>query len=162
MGAEGSNPVALRRAAAARWTQGEERLFLDGLAATLDSDEAARLSGRSRASAYARRRNDPDFARAWDRAIGTGYVELEAALLRDMLFGHDVEEITLDASGAVTGRKVKRGRDHRAALAMLDKWRDHMATTRDGGDAGPDTDSAVARVRAMLDEIRRKRADAGG
>lgn len=144
------------------WTKEDDRAFMEALAETLNVSEAARMTGKSRAGAYARKQRYPAFARAWDRAIDIGYAELEAALLRDLLFGGEVEEVTLDGEGAIKTRKIRRGRDQRVALAMLDRWRDHVMRTRQGMMArGPETPGNVARLKKALAELRERRAAAG-
>lgn len=158
----GQARVQLRQRRKDGWTKEDVRAFMTALAETLNVSEAARIVGKSRAGAYARKQRYPEFAKAWDRAIDIGYCELEAALLRDLLFGAEEEEVTLDGDGAVKTRKIKRGRDQRVALAMLDRWRDHVTRTRQGAAGqGPETPSAVAKLRKMLAEVREKRAETG-
>ena len=54
--------------------------FLDSLRVTGNISAAARLVGKSRASLYRMRRNDPDFAVAWHDALeeAVDWLELEA------------------------------------------------------------------------------------
>ncbi len=158
----GQARAQMRRARKDAWSKDDVRIFIEALVETLNVSEAARTAGKSRAGAYARRLRYPEFAKAWDRAIDIGYSELEAALLRDLLFGGEVEELTLDGEGAIKVRKIKRGRDQRVALAMLDRWHDKVARTRQGATGrGPDTPSNVARLKKALAELREKRAMMG-
>ncbi len=158
----GKARAQLRQPRKDAWTKADVRIFMDALAETLNVSEAARIAGKSRAGAYARRQRYPEFAKAWQQAIDIGYAELEAALLRDLLFGQEVEEVTLDGAGAVQVRKIKRGRDQRIALAMLDRWHDKVALSRQGAmGRGPETPSNVARLKKALAELREKRAAAG-
>ena len=54
--------------------------FLDSLRVTGNVSAAARLVGKARASLYRMRRNDPDFAAAWQDALeeAVDWLELEA------------------------------------------------------------------------------------
>lgn len=54
--------------------------FLDSLRVTGNVSAAARLVGKARASLYRIRRNDPDFAAAWQDALeeAVDWLELEA------------------------------------------------------------------------------------
>ncbi|WP_037472697.1 hypothetical protein, partial [Sphingobium sp. ba1] len=105
-----------RKARKDSWTRAQEREFLEVLATTCNVSEAARVAGVRRAGAYERRQRDARFAADWDRAIDIGYAEIEAMLMREVLFGSESEEIVLDGEGAVKSRKVKRGRDLKLAL----------------------------------------------
>lgn len=152
----------LRKPRKDAWTKAQEALFLETLAETCNASEAARAAGVSRAHAYKRKQRDPGFAAGWDRALDIGYAEIEAMLMREVLFGSESEEITLDSDGAVKGRKVRRGRDLKLALQLLTRHRDRVATFRAAAmEARPDGEDAVARMRRVLEEIRRKRAAAG-
>ena len=151
------------KARADGWTKRTERLFLETLAETCNVSEAARVAGACRASAYRRRRADAGFANAWDEALDVGYAEIEALLMREVLFGSEVEELTLDSDGAVKGRKVKRTRNLTVALRLLTLHRDRMEKRRAAQmDAGrPDSPDAIARVADVLGAIRRRRAETG-
>ncbi|WP_416464407.1 hypothetical protein [Sphingomonas sp. VDB2] len=144
------------------WTKAKERLFLETLAETCNASEAARAAGLCRASAYRRRQGDAGFARAWDEALDVGYAEIEALLMREVLFGSEVEELTLDGEGAVKGRKIKRTRNLTVALRLLTLHRDRMEKRRAGAGPGeaerPDSPDAIARVKDVLGAIRRRRA----
>ena len=162
-GAVGGTACAQKRQARKDgWTQGDVRAFMEALAATLNASEAARMSGKSRAGAYKRKLRDPGFARLWQESIDVGYAELEAMLLRETIFGSETEELTLDGEGVLKGRRVKRGRDLRAALVLLNRYgalaeRRRAEQMRDG----PEAEGAVARMRKMLEDIRRRREAAG-
>lgn len=56
--------------------------FLDCLAETSNVSEAARTAGINSGRAYKVRREEPEFARAWLRALWEGYVHLELEVLR--------------------------------------------------------------------------------
>lgn len=137
------------------WTPTRRALFITTLAQTCNISEAARAAGMSWQSAYKLKERDAGFARAWLAALAIGYDELEAVLLREALFGHEDEEVVLDAEGAVKARKVRRGRDHGAALRQLiahrgtaEKLRGEMVReARDGEDS-------KARLAKLLEEVR--------
>ncbi|OHC95745.1 MAG: hypothetical protein A3H25_16340 [Sphingomonadales bacterium RIFCSPLOWO2_12_FULL_63_15] len=151
-----------RKARKDSWTRAQEREFLEVLATTCNVSEAARVAGVRRAGAYERRQRDARFAADWDRAIDIGYAEIEAMLMREVLFGSESEEIVLDGEGAVKSRKVKRGRDLKLALQLLIRHRDKVAAYRAAaGVQRPDSPDAVARLRRAMDEIARKRAATG-
>ncbi|OAN53536.1 hypothetical protein [Sphingobium sp. TCM1] len=146
------------------WSKADVGRFMAVLAETCNASEAARAVGKCRAGAYDRRRRDPAFGRAWDAALDMGYAEIEAMLMREVLFGSETEEITLDGEGVVKARKVKRGRNLAIALRLLSFHHDRVLKIRAANDAGgdrPDSPDAVARVRRALEEIRRRRATAG-
>ncbi|WP_254913818.1 hypothetical protein [Sphingobium sp. Z007] len=141
------------------WTKVKERRFLETLAETCNASEAAREAGMCRASAYRRRQSDAGFGRAWDEALDVGYAEIEALLMREVLFGSEVEELTLDGEGAVKGRKIKRTRNLTVALRLLTLHRDRVDKRRVAqGEAGrPDSPDAIARVKDVLGAIGRRR-----
>ena len=145
------------------WTKTQEAQFLAVLAETCNASEAAREVGKCRAGAYRRKQDDPGFARAWDEALAVGYAEIEAMLMREVLFGSEVEEVTMDGEGAVKARKVKRARDLTIALRLLTLHKDKvariMAQAGAGpGETGPDSVDAQARVQLTMVEIKRSRA----
>ncbi len=133
VGAGGTARAQKGRARKDGWTKVKERRFLETLAETCNASEAAREAGMCRASAYRRRQSDAGFARAWDEALDVGYAEIEALLMREVLFGSEVEELTLDGEGAVKGRKVKRTRNLTVALRGRGRRGDPTALTRSRG-----------------------------
>ncbi len=160
-GASGSGPQ-LKAVRKDGWTPARRKKFLEALAATCNVSEAARAAGKNLSGAYYQRRRDPGFAREWSQALNVGYAELEALLLRQSLFGVEQEEVTLDSEGAVRSRKVKRAHPHVVAVRLLLA---HRATVekmraeemRDGSEA----EDALAKMRAVMDEVRRRREAAG-
>lgn len=163
----GGARVQQRRERRDAWTKAEERAFLATLAECCNISEAARAIGKCRQGAYDRRKRRAAFARAWDEALEQGYCEIEMALMRAALFGSESEEIVLDGDGAVKSRKVKRAPNLSIGLRLLQHHRARVATIRAAaggrggggrGGGGPDTADAKARVRKVLDEIRRRRA----
>jgi hypothetical protein len=71
----------LRKERADGWSDADRATFLDHLAASCNVALAARAVGRIPQSASSLYRRDPDFAAEWDRALDTGYANLEAMLL---------------------------------------------------------------------------------
>ncbi len=69
------------RARARGWSQAAEQRFLYTLSARCNVKEACRAAGLSQQSAYQRRRLRPAFAAAWELAVETGEMTLEATLL---------------------------------------------------------------------------------
>lgn len=158
----GGARAQLRRARKDSWTSADAKAFMEALALTCNASEAARMAGKSRAGAYKRRLRDPQFATAWDRAIDIGYAEIEAMMMREALFGTEVEEIVLDGDGVVKSRKVKRGRDQKVALTLLKQHMDRVAKGRAAQMRdGPDAEGALAKMRRALEDIRRRRAAVG-
>lgn len=160
----GGARVQQRQARKDSWTLEEERIFLLTLAECCNVSEAAREIGKCRQGAYARRKRRIAFARAWDAALEEGYCELEMMLMRASLFGSESEEIVMDGDGVVKSRKVKRAPNLTIGLRLLQHHRARVTQIRAAKGrkrSGPDSADAKARVRAMLEEIRRRRAAAG-
>ena len=145
------------------WNRAKEQIFLQTLAETCNATEAARVAGVCRASAYKRRQTDRRFAAEWERVRDIGYAEIEAMLMREVLFGSESEEIVLDGEGAVKSRKIKRGRDLKLALQLLTRHREQVARYRATmpDREGPGSEDALARMKRVLDEIRKRRAETG-
>jgi hypothetical protein len=158
----GKEELQLRAPRKDGWTRDQEKLFLQTLATTCNTSEAARVAGVCRATAYDRKQRNPRFAADWERALDIGYAEIEAMLMREVLFGGESEEIVLDGEGVVKSRKVKRGRDLKLALQLLTRHRDRVLAYRANAVAGgPDSPVTVAKVRRAMDEMVRKRAATG-
>ena len=139
------------------WTVQRRKIFIETLAATCNVTEAARVAERTLSSAYNLKRRDPAFAREWSQALSVGYAELEALLLRQSLFGSEQEEVTLDAEGMVKSRKVKRGHPHAVGVRLLAAHARNAALVRRAEETDrPDGEDAVARLRATLEEVRRR------
>jgi hypothetical protein len=69
------------------WTEKIREAFLAALSETANVAASARAVKRSRHAAYAERRRNPAFAKAWDAAITIALDELEMALLERATFG---------------------------------------------------------------------------
>lgn len=80
-GSGGGKRVQVRRARLKQWTPRVERRFLAALAVTCNVKAACAEVGLWPPSAYNHRHRWPEFARAWDEAVETGYVRIEAALV---------------------------------------------------------------------------------
>jgi hypothetical protein len=80
-GAGGGKRVQVRRARLKQWSPTTERRFLAALAATCNVRAACMEVGMWPPSAYNHRNRWPAFARAWDEAIETGFVNIEASLV---------------------------------------------------------------------------------
>lgn len=77
--------LQLRRVRRPLFTAERKQLFLDHFAGTCDVAAAARATGVCESTVYRHLHQDPDFARAFDRALATGYVRLETEALRQRL-----------------------------------------------------------------------------
>jgi hypothetical protein len=78
-GKDGQQIIAAR---GHRWTDEDEAVFLDCLAATCNVTLAAEKAGFSTEAIYRRRRRDPGFAERWQAALAQGYARIEIALVR--------------------------------------------------------------------------------
>jgi hypothetical protein len=116
----GKDGPQLIRSTGKRWSDAAETIFLDHLAATCNVTAAAEACGFSARAVYARRRNDPAFAKRWQAALETGYVHIEALLMQRAV--EALEGFAPDpAAAAVVGQMtVKEAREllghHRAAV----------------------------------------------
>lgn len=143
------------------WTPTRRKAFMETLAATCNVSEAARVAGKTVSSAYYQRRRDPAFARDWNQALSVGYAELEALLLRQLLFGSEQEDLVLDGEGAVKSRKIRRGHPHVVAVRLLLAHRETAERLRaEEIREHPDSVDAVDRLRAALEAVRGRREGA--
>jgi hypothetical protein len=88
--------VQAKRARPDQWTEETALRFLTALAGTCNVRMAAEAVGTSTTSAFARRRLDPGFARAWAQALEIGYVRLEAALVQRAICYFEGEVVPSD------------------------------------------------------------------
>lgn len=63
------------------WTVKQRAVFLDHLAASCNVSASAQAAGVLPGTGYRMYRRDPEFARAWDAALATGYAALETMLV---------------------------------------------------------------------------------
>jgi hypothetical protein len=91
-GSGGGKRVQIARARLKEWSPGVEERFLATLSATCNVKAACAEVGLTAASAYAHRRRWAAFARRWDAAIETGYMQIEMGLIEcagNFLSGED-------------------------------------------------------------------------
>jgi hypothetical protein len=84
--------LQLRPARAEGLDQAARTRFLTALGACANVRLAARAAGFSHAAFYHHRRRDPAFAREWQLALETGYLQLQAALLAGGLCGFGADD----------------------------------------------------------------------
>jgi len=85
------------------WTEERQRRFLQALAMSGCVRDACRVSGMSNQAGYRLRRKSPEFAAAWDRALGHAAVSLEAVAYARAVEG--VEEPILHGGKVVATRR---------------------------------------------------------
>jgi hypothetical protein len=117
---EGGKRVRQVRPSHRSWTVAKQRAFLEALAESCNVKLAAKRAGVSTSMAYVRRGKDASFRAGWDRALATGYAQLEMMLLERAL--HGVEKIVIARDGTKT---VMREYSDRVALALLRMHRDN-------------------------------------
>lgn len=141
------------------WTRETKITFCEVLAITGRVVEALDAVNRSGNTAYAQRRRDPLFARAWEIALAEARHRLADALLARALDGTRV--IQLDAAGEVTAeRQVFDNRLALAVLRRLDRIADRHARSAErphedaAADPAPATfDQALALLAAAPEEL---------
>lgn len=104
------------------WTKAKEKAFLAALAESCNVKLAAKKAGVSTSMAYVRRGKDATFRAGWDRALATGYSQLEMLLLERAL--HGVEKRVIARDGTTT---VMREYSDRVALALLRMHRENAS-----------------------------------
>jgi len=117
---EGGTRVRRVRPSHRSWTVAKQRAFLEALAASCNVKLAAKSAGVSTSMAYVRRGKDAKFRAGWDRALSTGYAQLEMVMLERAL--HGVEKVVIARDGTKT---VMREYSDRVALALLRMHRDN-------------------------------------
>ena len=137
-----SNVPARSRSESTASGQHWQKRFLDTLSATSNLGRAASTAGVSIAEACQVRRDEPDFARAWQAALADGYLGLEMEVIRRLREGD-----------AKTGDGEKF--DFANAIRLLAAHRDSA-----GRAASQVRDVSAAEVRASIDrkieDIRRR------
>jgi len=104
------------------WTAAKQKEFLEALAGSCNVKLAAKTAGVSTSMAYVRRGRDATFRAGWDRALASGYAQLEMMLLERAL--HGVEKVVVTRDGTKT---VMRVYSDRVALALLRMHRENAA-----------------------------------
>jgi hypothetical protein len=129
---------AVHRPAAAKWTAGQRRTFIEHLGMSSNVTASAKMAGISSTSIYRERARNEKFRKAWHRALCEGYARLEADLLAEALIGVSAKtsDITLKS----------RAQKYRLGLTLLSA---HRASVR-GGDTAPVT-ARTTTVRQRLE-----------
>jgi len=133
-------------AAGTGWSAEQKRKFLDTLRGTANVTAAAEGVGHSRHQAYAQRKRDRDFRKAWDDALQGALDDLEAELRRRALDG--VEQPVFYG-----GKECGRVRTYNDALGMflLRGRRPDVFNVRSGKAAADDDDrGAMGNARNLL------------
>lgn len=128
----------------AKWS----KLFLGELAATSNVTAAANKGGVSKTTAYDARRANPEFNRAWQRALCEGYDHLEMELLRRLRDG--------EIKPAAGAKKGTRTFDNATALRLLAAHRDAAARQR-AISSNEDSEAIIQSINAKLEAIRQRR-----
>lgn len=81
-------------------------LFIESLRESPNVSEAARVAGVGRSTAYDYRASDPEFAQAWDHAIGASVDRLEVAAFKRATDGW-LSGRTFDKDGHTVGETYK-------------------------------------------------------
>jgi hypothetical protein len=126
------------------------KLFLEALAASSNVTQSAKAAGIASARAYKLRREDDDFARAWEEALCEGYDHLEMELLFRLREG--------EVKPRIGAKKGIRGFDNANALRLLLWHRETVRRVR-----ARHAHQSDAELRASIDakfEAMRERLDA--
>ena len=124
------------------------KLFLSELAATSNVTAAAHKAGINKTAAYDARRANPEFNRAWQRALCEGYDHLEMELLRRLRDG--------EIKPAAGAKKGTRTFDNATALRLLAAHRDSAARQR-AISSNEDSEAIIQSINAKLEVIRQRR-----
>ncbi|MEN9683361.1 MAG: hypothetical protein RLZZ427_1112 [Pseudomonadota bacterium] len=122
--------------------------FLAELAATSNVTAAARMAGIATATAYDARRHNPEFNRAWQRALCEGYDHLEMELLHRLRSG--------EVKPATNARRGVRAFDNATAFRLLAAHRDAAARQRAIRD-NEDAEAIILAINAKLEKMRQRR-----
>lgn len=123
--------------------------FLAELAASSNVSAAARKAGIATATAYEARRTNPEFNRAWQRALCEGYDHLEMELLHRLRSG--------EIKPASAARRGVRSFDNAIAFRLLLAHKEAAARQRAIRD-NADSEAIIAAINAKLEQIRQRRA----
>lgn len=140
----------MREAESRSWTPKKERIFIASLAETCNVKLSAKRAGVSPNCVYERRNRNASFRACWDRALATGYAQLELMMLERAL--HGVEKTVIARDG--TTRVMREYRD-RTALALLRMHRENAAIANEAVDDG-EWQEARDRIVARLERIRER------
>ena len=140
----------VREAEGRSWTPRKERAFLASLVETCNVKLSAKRAGVSANCVYERRNRNASFRLSWDRALATGYVQLELMMLERAL--HGVEKTVIARDGTT---RVMREYSDRTALALLRMHRENAAVANESVDDG-EWQEARDRIVARLQRIRER------
>jgi len=143
-GAPGKGETRRRKPAGGRWTENKRALFLGALAATANVRGAARAAGMGEGSAYALRKRDAEFARAWGNALCEGYARLEMLMLERAIAAMAGEEPCSN-----TGERAIT-LSERTILSLLTHHRQTVRELR-GAETAPASDASDT-ARAQISE----------
>lgn len=122
--------------------------FLAELAATSNVTAAARAARISTGTAYEARRQNPEFNRAWQRALCEGYDHLEMELLHRLRTG--------EVKPATGARRGVRAFDNATAFRLLAAHRESAARQRAIRD-NEDAEAIILSINAKLEKMRQRR-----
>ncbi|MFM5953142.1 MAG: hypothetical protein ACKOPE_02415 [Novosphingobium sp.] len=125
------------------------KAFLDALAHTSNVSASAKAAGVSTSTVYDTRRANPEFNRAWQRALCEGYEYLEMELLHRLRNGE-----VKPASGAKRG---VRSFDNGIAFRLLLAHKETVSRQKAIRD-NEDSEAIVQAINAKLEKIRERRA----
>jgi hypothetical protein len=99
-----------------KFTPERRALFLACFAATADATRAAGEAGVSVATVYKARRDDPEFAAAFDAALAEAYVRLEAEAVRQRLAAQEAMK------AAEVEPTIQMAEEFDRVMALLRRW----------------------------------------
>lgn len=123
--------------------------FLAELAASSNVSASARKAGIATTTAYEARRGNPEFNRAWQRALCEGYEHLEMELLHRLRTG--------EVKPAGSGKRGTRSFDNGIAFRLLLAHKDSVSRQRAIRD-NEDSEAIIQSINAKLEKIRERRA----
>lgn len=149
-GSGGGKRVQIARSRLKQWSPRVEERFLTALTATCNVRVACAEVGMTPASAYAHRGRWANFARRWDEAVETGYMQIEMGLIEAAgnLFSSD---------GPVeTGPIRDMTADHAIHLLHMHKHQVHRLGKRPGLRARwPDIEEVRAHILRKVEAMER-------
>jgi hypothetical protein len=141
------------RAGPGRWSVAGERAFLAELAASANVRAAARAAGVSKQAAYARRRQWPAFAAAWDAARAEGWLRLEMLLIAAATATLEPEPVLRQAQDERGGEASECEPPEMSVEQALQLWF-HRPGARDGAGGGRGRGHAWRRQEPDIEEVR--------
>lgn len=145
------------------WTEAKRRIFLSELAMSSNVKRSAAAAGMGWQSVYRLRDRDEGFRQAWAEALAEGYAQLELEMLRRARFG---SEKTIYEGPTRRQKLVIHSYTDGYGLRLLTLHRTSVnlqrAVAAGMAQQEPDertTTEGLARLRAMLAEIREREAD---